>query len=67
MAIVYTFRASLGDMGTDSFNSTIQPVTVWILLVLCALITNVVMLNLLIAIISETFNDINEVAALAGY
>ena len=58
-SFVYAFRLAVGDTATDTFNSTIQPVMLWIVWVLCLLLTNVVMLNLLIAIISEAFNEIN--------
>ena len=54
-AIIYAYRMSLGDIGSDMYNNSIQPVTAWILMVLCTLLTSIVMLNLLIAIISETF------------
>ena len=66
-SFVYAFRLAIGDTATDTFNSTIQPVVLWIIWVLCLLLTNVVMLNLLIAIISEAFNDINENANQANY
>ena len=51
-ALVYTFRLSLGDTSTDTFNDVEQYGTVWIIFVLCSLYTEVMMLNLLIAIIS---------------
>jgi hypothetical protein len=35
-------------------------VTAWILFVLCVALTNIIMLNLLIAIISESFDKINS-------
>lgn len=54
-------------MSTDSFDDTIQPVTVWLLFVLCILYTNIVMLNLLIAIVSEAFALINDNADNANY
>jgi hypothetical protein len=64
---VYVFRLAVGDTVTDTYNDTIQPVVVWIYFSICLLITNVVMLNLLIAIISESFNKINSNAVLANY
>jgi hypothetical protein len=66
-AILYSFRLSLGDMQTDTFDDTVQPVMVWLVFVLCILYTNIVMLNLLIAIISETFALINNNADNANY
>jgi hypothetical protein len=66
-SFVYTFRLAVGDTGTDTFNDTIQPVIIWIYFAICLLLTNVVLLNLLIAIISESFNKINSNAVLANY
>jgi len=54
-------------MSTDTFDETIQPFSVWILFVSCILYTNVVMLNLLIAIVSEAYALINENADNANY
>eukprot|EP00347_Sterkiella_histriomuscorum_P016371 403353446 len=66
-AIVYSFRLSIGDTDTDKFDDNLQPITVWIMFVLCAVYTNIVMLNLLIAIISESFEKINNNALQASY
>ena len=51
MSFVYTFRMSLADNSTDPLATISQPVTAWILFILCGLFTNIVMLNLLISII----------------
>ena len=64
---MYTFRLSIGDTNTDTFNESGQNVTAWILFVLCALATNIIMLNLLIAIISDTFASINSNSMSANY
>jgi hypothetical protein len=54
-------------MSTDTFDDTIQPISVWILFVMCILYTNIVMLNLLIAIVSEAYALINDNADNANY
>lgn len=66
-AFVYAFRLGVGDAFSDPFNDSIQPVVLWIYFVLTLLIVNIVMLNLLIAIISEAFNKITENAEQAMY
>jgi hypothetical protein len=58
---------SVGDTDTDAFESIAQPVTAWILFVVCITLTNIIMLNLLIAIISESFSNINSNQANASY
>ncbi|CDW75557.1 wd-40 repeat protein [Stylonychia lemnae] len=64
---VYAFRLSIGDNATDTFDDTIQPVTLWIIWVIAGILTNIVMLNLLISIISESFAKINEKSKEANY
>lgn len=64
---MYTFRLSIGDTNTDTFNESVQNVTAWILFVLCVLATNIIMLNLLIALISDTFASINANHVSANY
>jgi Ion transport protein len=54
-AIIFTFRMSLGDNNTDGFDVTLQPVTAWILFLICSMFTSIVMLNLLISIIGATY------------
>ncbi len=66
-ALLYTFRLSMGDMSTDTFNSTVQPVTVWLIFIACLAYSNIVLLNLLIAIISESFAFFNSNQEQASY
>jgi hypothetical protein len=57
-SLVYTYRIGLGDFAVDQFANNVQPTTVWILFLLCTILNVIVMLNLLIAIISESFANI---------
>jgi hypothetical protein len=57
---VYAYRLSLGDSDTENFFNTIQPTTLWILWVICFILTNIVMLNMLIALIGESYNQVME-------
>ena len=66
-AFIYAFRLSIGDINVSTFNQTIQPVVLWVLWLLCLLVTNVIMLNLLISIISESFASINDNSIQANY
>jgi hypothetical protein len=66
-SFVYAFRLSIGDTQTDNFNTSTQNVTAWLLFVACALATNIIMLNLLIALISESFQKINSNSMSANY
>ena len=66
MAIAYSYRVSMGDFDTTVYDACIEPISAYILWILSTLITMVVMFNLLIAIISETFATYNEHFILAG-
>lgn len=66
-AMIYSFRLSIGDNDTETFDNTVQRGTVWVLFVLCILYTNIVMMNLLISIISQSFSKVNDNAEYANY
>jgi uncharacterized RDD family membrane protein YckC len=58
---------SLADNDTDGFEEIAQPVTAWIMFCLCSIFTNVVMLNLLISIIGQSFDRINAQSTVAKF
>ncbi|TNV87014.1 hypothetical protein FGO68_gene4579 [Halteria grandinella] len=66
-AFVFAFRMGLGDNNTDSFEEISQPITAWILFILCSLFTGIVMLNILISVIGQSFERINSQSEFATY
>ena len=66
MAFVFAFRLSIGDNDVDHIPDMSQPVTAWILFVCCEVFTSIVMLNLLVTIIGQSFDQSNENAKLAN-
>ena len=56
----------LGDFSSDDFGQIARPY-MWILFILCTVINMIIMLNLLIAIISESFAKVNSVSQQASY
>ena len=56
----YTFALAVGDTRADNYDGSAAPVVVWLIFCLVLLIMNVVMLNLLVAIVSKSFEDIND-------
>ncbi len=66
-ALVYIYRMSMGDFDTDPYDGSVQYIYVWILFVFVGIILPIVMLNLLIAIISKSFESINEKSELAAF
>jgi hypothetical protein len=51
---------AIGDTRADGYDESISPAIAWLLFSLVLLIMNVVMLNLLVAIISKSFEEIND-------
>jgi hypothetical protein len=56
----------LGDFDTNAFGS-VAVGYVWILFFLCTIFNMIIMLNLLIAIISESFAEVNSVQKEASF
>ena len=56
---LYGYRMIIGDFDTTEFGEVAVPLA-WILFVMCTVFGSIVMLNLLIAIISETFARVTE-------
>ncbi len=66
MSLLFVYRMVLGDWDTGALGKVALP-AVWILFVLCTLFNMVVMLNLLIAIIGETFNRVSTNSVQAAF
>jgi hypothetical protein len=65
--IAYAYRMILGDFNTaDDFGDQ-SLWFMWILFIVCTIFGAVVMLNLLVAVISETFSNVNSKADQAAY
>jgi hypothetical protein len=58
--LAYTFYLSLGNIILEGYDETIQPVTVYILMVIFVVIASILMLNLLIAVMVSSYRRINE-------
>jgi len=58
-AVLYAYSMILGGYDTEAFGDIAGPL-VWILWILCTILGMIVMLNLLIAIISGTYEKVVE-------
>ena len=65
-SIIFTYRIILGDFDVGHFGHVGTPL-VMALFILCTVFNTIVMLNLLIAIISESFTIVKENADNASY
>jgi hypothetical protein len=59
-SMIYTYRIILGDFAVDEVSDTKVSWLSMSLLIACTVFNMIVMLNLLIAIISETFGKVNS-------
>ncbi len=64
--IAYIYRMVLGDFDTNAFGE-VAVGYVWILFILCTVFNMIIMMNLLIAIISESFTVVTSSAESASY
>lgn len=60
MSFIYSYRLSLGDFDTDAFEDSYNTITLWVLFIICSMFTAIIMLNMLVAIMGESFNRVNE-------
>jgi len=65
-SIFYSYRMALGDFATDEFGEVGVPL-VWILFIVFTVFNMIVMLNLLIAIISDSYARVAAVSKQATY
>lgn len=65
-SLFFSYKMALGDWDTDSFGS-VGMVIVWTMFLLCTIFNVIVLLNLLISIISDTFARVKENQENAAY
>lgn len=61
-AIIYSYRTGLGDFLTDDFGSTRDEALIWVVFLINTLIIFVLLLNMLLAIMGDTFDRVQETA-----
>jgi len=66
-SIIYVYNIILGGFDTSEYEGSINYILVMILFLLCTIFNMIVMLNLLIAIISESFANVNSNAKNATF
>lgn len=55
-SILYGYDLSVGQFNLDSFNSSTNPYLLWIHFIFATLTTMIVLLNMLVAIMTDSFN-----------
>jgi len=59
-SIMYTYRMGLGDFDTDPYNDSNYMPLYWALFISCTVFIQILLLNLLIAIMGDTFERVQE-------
>lgn len=62
-AFIYTYQQSLGELGSDGFDDSYSPTVFWIVFFCSTILLQITLLNLLIAIMGDTFGRVLEVSA----
>ena len=59
-SLIYSYKLSLGDFDTENFAEAGDRSLLWVLFVLGTLILQITLLNMLIAIMGDTFDEVME-------
>ena len=59
-SIIYSYKLSLGDFDTENYAEAGDRSLLWVLFVLGTLILQITLLNMLIAIMGDTFDEVME-------
>lgn len=65
--IGYTYTMILGGFDVSHFDGAVATGFLWFLFITCSILVMIIMLNLLIAIVSDSFEEVKEVAEQANY
>lgn len=60
--IGYTYTMILGGFDVSHFDDAVATGFLWFLFIACSILVMIIMLNLLIAIVSDSFEEVKEVA-----
>lgn len=56
-----TYMMGLGEWDTDKYQSSEHTILLWVFFLLCTFLVQIVLLNLLIALMEDTFDKVSEV------
>ena len=60
-AFTRTYQMGLGEWDTDNYGANPHTLALWLFFILCTVFIQIVFLNMLIAIISDTFDKVQEI------
>lgn len=59
MALIYSYKTGLGDFSTDDYKGD-SAWLIWLVFLLSTILIQIILLNLLIAIMGDTFDKVME-------
>mmetsp|Transcript_32046 Transcript_32046/g.23688 ORF Transcript_32046/g.23688 Transcript_32046/m.23688 type:complete len:111 (+) Transcript_32046:200-532(+) len=59
-SLLYSYQLTVGEFGTDTFAESTNPALLWTLFILATLFTLIILLNMLVAIMGDSFNRVRE-------
>lgn len=59
-SILYSYRITIGDFALDDYPSSTNPAFLWIIFILATLFSMIILLNMLVAIMGDSFNRVTE-------
>jgi len=60
--VIYTYLQALGELGFDGFEDSKQPALYWCIFFVSTILLTITLLNLLIAIMGDTYDRVQEVS-----
>jgi hypothetical protein len=59
-SFTYSYSIIIGEFNVDPFKESTNPLLLWILFILATLFTLIILLNMLVAIMGDSFNRVTE-------
>ena len=59
---MYTYQQALGELGSDNYDDSYAPSVFWLIFLMSSMFLQIILLNLLIAIMGDTFDRVLEVS-----
>mmetsp|Transcript_3135 Transcript_3135/g.3020 ORF Transcript_3135/g.3020 Transcript_3135/m.3020 type:complete len:102 (+) Transcript_3135:4953-5258(+) len=59
-SLLYSYKLTVGEFGLDEFDNSTNGALLWIFFILASLFTLIILLNMLVAIMGDSFNRVRE-------
>ena len=59
-SFTYSYQIIIGNFGVEKFDQSTNPFLLWALFIMATMFTLIILLNMLVAIMSDSFNRVND-------